>query len=293
MLKKGVLLYQGAAGKGGEDLATIVPLLSQRVEELIIKKSSKPGDLNNYIEQLDSTVETLWILGGDGTVHECVQALRDKEQIPPIGILPGGTCNDIARSLNIPMQMDLAVESSLNGEIRYFDLGLLRDRSFQNFAGIGLIAETSTNINPDGKELFGPLSYFASAWRTMKEAKQFTYSLTVDGEKISGEAFMVIVCNGRFVGTRELPFNELKMDDGILDVMVVKATGMQLFMEWYQRSRELEVESDGVEHYRGKEIVIETDDEMDVDMDGELIGKTPLHISLKERHIPFITNSSE
>ncbi|MDI5983050.1 diacylglycerol kinase family protein, partial [Amycolatopsis magusensis] len=95
------------------------------------------------------------------------------EKRPAVAILPGGTCNDFSRTLGIPQQMQKAAQMIVDGVEKKVDLIKAGDRYLLNFWGIGLIADTSNNINDKEKAVLGKISYFTSALRTLQQTDPF------------------------------------------------------------------------------------------------------------------------
>lgn len=292
--KTGAFLYNGAAGPDqlNEKLAVALPVLSQNVERLSVVQTLSREDLIQKVKEYGEAVEVLYILGGDGTVHDCVNAIVDVEDQPVIGILPGGTCNDFARMLGLPQNVGQAAQALVNGKETPVDLGHVDDQYFLNFWGIGLVTKTSENINPNQKNIFGVLSYFISAFKSMNATDTFSYKLTVDGVEYEEEGVMILVLNGRFIGTRQIPVPSLYVNDGNLDVLVVRNSNLQTFKELISLNQPWS-DSESFQqlfHTQGKDIKIETDKEMDVDTDGEIYSKTPGHIKVVPNKLRMLMN---
>lgn len=275
----GVFIYNGSAGPNelNGKLAASLPVLAQHVENLSVLQTKSREDLIEKVKAYGEKVEVLFLLGGDGTVHDCVNALMELEHQPVIGLLPGGTCNDFTRMLGIPQNIGQAANALVNGREGPVDLGKVDDRYFLNFWGIGLVTETSINIDPYQKDRFGVLSYFISAFKTMNDSNTFTYKLKVDGIEYEEEGVMILVLNGRFIGTRQIPVPSLYVNDGSLDVLVVKNSNLKTFRELLTLNQPW-TDSESFQelfHTQGKNIEVETKKELDVDTDGEIYLKTP------------------
>ncbi|PYZ92344.1 lipid kinase [Salipaludibacillus keqinensis] len=294
MYQKGFLLYNDKAGQddGQKNVGIAAGILSKKVEELTILKGKAPGDLEKICKEQGERADILFIMGGDGTVHECVNGLVDLNNPPIISILPGGTCNDFARSLNVPMTIAEASVFAVNGKQKKIDIGYMNDRSFSNFVGIGLITEASENIDQEAKERTGTLSYFMSAMRSMKETTPFKYKINLNDGEYEGDAVMIVAMNGAFIGTRALPFEDISLEDGKLNLFIVKEGGIAIFREWFQRKGLFGQEnvSENVTVMKGDQILMETEQPMKADSDGEIYLETPLKIGVKAQHLSFIAD---
>ncbi|MCA1037422.1 YegS/Rv2252/BmrU family lipid kinase [Bacillus infantis] len=286
--RKGMLIYNGNAGQKDieKSLAACVPVLSTELDSLILLPTKREGHARELCREYGSEVDVVFILGGDGTVHECINGLAPLEDRPAIGILPGGTCNDFSRTLNIPQNIRDAALAMISGEAEPVDIMQANEDYFLNFWGIGLVAEASENIKAAEKNLFGRISYFLSALRTIKEMEPFHASLIVDGEAIEEDAVMILLANGHYIGTNALPFENLDYNDGLADLFIIKDANLALMKE------ALTVDSmeanENILHYKGKEIQVSAEKRMEADMDGEVYSATPCRISVHEGHVQMI-----
>ncbi|MCR6105800.1 diacylglycerol kinase family lipid kinase [Salipaludibacillus agaradhaerens] len=294
MLKKALLLCNDKAGQGDvqKNIGIAAGILTEKVDDLTIRKGKKKGDLEEMCRKLDSEIELLIIMGGDGTVHECVNGLNELTAPPLIAIIPTGTCNDFARALNLPLTVAEAAIVAINGQKQKIDTGRVNDRTFTNFAGTGLIVDTSENINEETKALTGPLSYLISAVKTASDSRSFHYEIVIDGETMNGEAVLITVVNGRFIGTYELPFHNLSVQDGHLNVFLVKEGGLAVFKEWIQRKAfDALPDETTVIAKTAKTITLKTTETEKVDTDGDVYLQTPIEISIG-RPFTFMTDAT-
>ncbi|MCA0972811.1 YegS/Rv2252/BmrU family lipid kinase [Halobacillus litoralis] len=294
--EKGVLIYNGneEANEIDPQLSQTLPVIAQAVQQLTVIQTQSLDHLKEVCQSFGSEVDIFIILGGDGTIHECINYLAELEKRPVIGVLPGGTCNDFSRMLDMPQNLQQAAQAIVDGEEQQIDAGLTENGYFMNFWGIGLVTKTSFNIDENQKQRFGVLSYFISALKTVNQADPFEFKITVDGETMEGEAVMVLVMNGRFIGTRPLPVQSIQSDDGQFDVLIVKNSNLTLFKELMTMSQPGTDESrfQELHHKQGKKIRIEVDAVEDIDMDGEIKGNTPAELEVLPGHFTFINGQS-
>lgn len=290
--ERALLIYNGNAGKKDikQALGGAVPILSSHISNLMIIPTQKIGHAKELCQLHGADVDLAIILGGDGTVHECINGLSTLDHRPVIGILPAGTCNDFSRTLLIDQDIASAADQIIHGESIPVDVLKVDEQYSLNFWGTGLIAETSNHIRQTEKDHLGKISYFLSAIRTMKNMDPFTYRLDIDGERLEGEALLMIAANGNYIGTNMLPFKAITYNDGLADLFIIKHTNLALLKELFTtditvQSNELSQE---IIHYTGKSISISTEKEMDADMDGEVYTKTPSHITVLKHHVQML-----
>jgi diacylglycerol kinase (ATP) len=290
--KKALYIYNGNAGKKNvlDILNQTVGVISACCKELTIVATKEKGDAERICSEKGSSFDLVIILGGDGTVHECINGLSPLLKRPKVAVLPGGTCNDFSRSLNIPQNLEQAAELIFEGSVQNVDVVKEGENYFVNFWGTGLITDASENINDAIKGVLGRISYFISAIQTIQNAEPFNVKLTIDEEIIEEQAVMVLVANGRFIGTNELPLPSLELDDGLVDLFVVKEAGFQLFKELLtvKGSGVVDEKNQDIQHYQGKSLKIETEEVQKVDMDGEVYSNTPSELRVLKHHLQFI-----
>ncbi|MFD2923223.1 YegS/Rv2252/BmrU family lipid kinase [Halobacillus naozhouensis] len=290
--QRGIFVYNG--NMQGEDLeqslTVTLPVLAQEIKELTVIQTHSLGELRKVCYEYGPKVEVFVILGGDGTLHECINYLAPLESRPVLLLLPGGTCNDFSRVLGTPQNLQQAATQLLQGEEVKVDIGKADDRYFTNFWGIGLVTEASFNIDSEQKNRIGVLSYFISAIKTMNQTEPFSFTLRIDGETVNEEAVMVLVMNGRFIGTREVPLPDSQLQDGELDVLIVKNSNLTTFKELLTMNRPGADPSKFQElsHMQGQQVSIEVEAEKEVDMDGEIMGSTPARIEVLPNHFTFL-----
>ncbi|MFS0656339.1 YegS/Rv2252/BmrU family lipid kinase [Bacillus sp. 179-C3.3 HS] len=289
--KKAMLIYNGNAGQKNIEkiLGQTVPILSPHIDELILKPTREPQDAYHFCRIIDETIELLIILGGDGTVHECINGIGGLSRRPAVAILPGGTCNDFSRTLGIPQQMQKAAQMIVEGEKKKVDLIKAGDRYFLNFWGIGLIADTSNNINDKEKAILGKISYFTSAIRTLQQADPFRVHIQTEEEEWQEEAVIVLVINGQFIGTNKINLPNAAIDDGKVEILICRQTSFSALKEILTMNREeLEDFTGDLSLIQASRIQIQTDKEMDADTDGEVYMTAPASLKVLQQHVTFM-----
>ncbi|WP_057915622.1 diacylglycerol/lipid kinase family protein [Peribacillus muralis] len=292
--KKGMLIYNENAGKHklAKNLEGCLPVIAPHIDEFLILQTKEKGDAFRFCLDYGEDMDVVFVLGGDGTVHECVNGLSPLTKRPLFGILPGGTCNDFSRTLNIPQNVRQAADALVNGKVRPIDIGKANDAYFSNFWGIGLISDTSNNIDDQEKNQFGKIGYLLSAIRTIGDKAAFPFKVEYDGKHIEGEAIMILVMNGSFIGTNSLPFPMLNPDDGRVGVAILENASLSTFLEIITMKRtwtEDPGSDSGVTYVQASNVTIETEAPLSVDMDGENYSQTPASIKVLEHHLSVLT----
>jgi len=251
----------------------------------------KPGiELADLLAEVLSRKPTLVILGGgDGTISEAVDYLVD--QPVEVGIIPLGTTNNFARSLNIPLDIEGAVGAIVKRKAKPVDLGNVNGDYFTNVAGIGLSALIASNVTNTAKKRYGRLAYAITGFKQLLRHQSFTVTLSDKDRELQTnfETHQLIVANGRYHAGKQIA-SDAKLDNGKLIIFALGSRSKLSFawhtLDYYLgRRKQIAHESFVI----GNDIVINTSRPQPVELDGEVKLKTPLTIavapvSLKIRH---------
>jgi diacylglycerol kinase (ATP) len=234
-------------------------------------------------EVLGSGYQFLILGGGDGSVSSVVDFLANRDTV--LGLLPLGTANDFARTLEIPQAIEDACLTIAEGKVVDVDLGLAGDNYYVNVASVGLGVEATRALSPWLKKNAGPLAYPVAAVRTFFRHEPFSARLTFpDGDHRPEEyrrLLQVAVGNGRFYGGGMVVAPESGIDDRTLDIYAI-ALGRQrdlLGVARYLRSGDF-IRMDNVQHFRTSRVRLESEPELPINIDGELVTRTPQNFSV-------------
>jgi len=248
---------------------------------LVIHKS----DLRQRAAQATKAkVDVVIAVGGDGGVFQVVQGLAETKVA--LGVIPLGTGNLLAGNLGIPQEVEAAIKVILAGHSRRIDLGQLvignKRRVFSVACGIGFDAQVMAATEKSQKLRWGKLAYAAGVLRSRRHLRNTTHEITIDGQTFKLEAAQIFIANfgpGRSIKPRL----HIKPDDGLLDVVVVRASGpiSALLAGWEAlRLRRLGSSQGGhIFWTRAHEIRIKTPGRL-VEVDGSVIGSTPITVSI-------------
>ena len=244
---------------------------------LTVEQTREAGDGVRIARELAATHDRLFVLGGDGTVMDVATGLAEAGSSAPIGILPGGTGNQLARALSIPLSPSRAVGAVLRGSVRRLDLAILNGRRRVGIgAGMGLDAAMTAGATGRLKETLGVASYVVSATRAAWQPRRFGVRAEVDGRVIEREGVVAMVLNlGRiFNGLLEVAPGT-SITDGLLDLVIVDARTLRdalafSVIEMLMRRRRADPRWTFA---RGREVCIEAlDTSIPCQVDGDLIA---------------------
>lgn len=219
-----MVVYNPAAGRNGE-LEQVREALTDRGADLPwISTTTRDPGVGVARDAAEEGASAVIAVGGDGTARSCAEGLLGSGV--PLGLIPIGTGNLLARGLGIPIAVAESVAVALLGSTRMIDVGLANGEPFVVMAGMGLDARMIKDADPGLKSRLGPIAYLASAARHLRRPP-FAVSLVLDGDRErSYRATMVLVANlGELPGGVSL-FPDADPADGLLDVLIVEATGV-------------------------------------------------------------------
>lgn len=272
--KRALLLVNPKARRGGEAIDAVVGRLHRGGLDVTIEPFDALPEIARDIVRLRESADLIILCGGDGTIAS--GALAVVECGLPLGIIPLGTANDLARTLGIPMDLTQAADVILAGNVRKIDLGTVNGYAFFNVASIGLSADLAQGLEPKLKKRFGRFGYALAAAKVLMKAKPFTATIREKGEVTKVKTFQIAVGNGRHYGGGNVIEANAEIDDGHLDLYslelstVWKLAGMLRSFRSGTHGAWNEVRT-----ARCVEFDIETRKPMPVNTDGEIVTSTP------------------
>ena len=223
--------------------------------------------------------ERLVVCGGDGTIGETLAPLAGSHTA--LGLLPCGTCNDLARALDVPLQVEAAIDNLLHGEVRAIDLGRAGDRFFATIAAFGFDAEVNRRMDSVQGPLSGRPRYILEALRHLARYQPTWVRLCGDFGELEQEVLLVSTANARNYGGNLCVAPDADLGDGLFDVVVVDAVPrwailslmLRLFWQAHVRHPAVRVE-------RTARLALHTDEPHLVYADGDYLGQTPLVLEI-------------
>jgi YegS/Rv2252/BmrU family lipid kinase len=262
----------------------------QRIRLIAAHAVRDPRHLNQIVDQAVADGAPMVIVGGgDGSLSCSVDFVVGRDCV--FALLPLGTANSFARSLEIPLDLEDAVAAIANGRRRRIDLGLINGDYFANSAAMGLAPMIADSVPHRLKKYLGRVGYLLWAVWCLIRFRPFTARISVDGESRTFTALELRIANGRFHGGIEV-VDEAQgdgVDSGEIVVQVV--TGhykSRLIRNWFATIFRLASRHDTVEELRGRTIGIETRPSLKISVDGEVSGRTPAVVEVARKAIEVV-----
>jgi diacylglycerol kinase (ATP) len=232
-------------------------------------------------EAVEQGAEVVIAAGGDGTINGVINGLVGNPEVR-LGILPTGTANVWARETGISDISLLGPDLTTAGKVLVegvtipIDVGQAGDRYFLLVAGVGLDALVTRHINPELKRHTGALAY---AWTAIREALKYRgarFTLTVDGVRVTRNAWLVTISNSKLYALVPLAV-DARVNDGMLDIGVFTGRRwphiLRQVINIILRRHTMDPE---VEFLRGRQVHVQSRPRLPVHVDAEPISFTPM-----------------
>jgi YegS/Rv2252/BmrU family lipid kinase len=281
-----VLLIANPASRRGRKLAAQATRAFARANvHCDIVHTEYPGHASEIAASRHKGYDAVFSLGGDGTAMEVASAMADSGLF--VAALPGGTGNLLARALGTPLRIDRAVHALVHGKERRIDLGRLSNgQHFAVAAGIGIDVSMVQQTPKWMKRRFGVVAYAVmgsiAAVKTLMRRQLIRATVTVDGVSQTRDVTSVLVANfGGLLNDRITLGPAIQSDDGLLDVCLFAPRSLfdGIAVMWRLLRRDFS-EHPAMSYRKGSSIRIEADPPVEAQADGELIGLTPLEITV-------------
>ena len=260
----------------------------ERVETItrgaVIRATSRRGEAESIARRAAAEgFETIVAAGGDGTINEVVNGIAGTQAA--LGLLPMGTMNVFALELGIPSSnLGLCWEIIQKQNSRLIDMPRANHKHFVQLAGVGLDAQVVKETSRAFKRSFGPLSYLVSAAQIA--ARRPPRLFIESANAITEEGSFVLVGNGRLYGGPFPFFKNAVIDDGLLDVVIFKQLGYLEIIKYLQNvvfSSAIRLPE--VEYFQTERLRVASDENVPVEIDGELIGECPVEFQIQKQKL--------
>ncbi len=293
---------------GGGKVAEQWPILSNKLKEQGVNfdevfTTHRYHAVELVIAALRKGFRKFISVGGDGTIHEIVNGLMHQDEVPvgdvTLAVLPAGSGNDWTRMYGIPLDYDKAIANLIAGrtimqdlaKVTFLQSGVENTRYMVNIAGIGLDANICNRTNiAKAKGASGPGAYAKASFEALLGRTSVLTKVYADGHRFfSGKCFSIAVGIGKYSGGGMLQVPDAVADDGKIALMVARRLPKLKFVLLFKKLYTGEVYSiKEVSHTQAAEIKVVTEKPDRVEVDGEVVGTTPVTFSVIPRALRVI-----
>ena len=289
-MRQAVIIASLSSRHGKVDLDEARSLLLARGIE--VAESYASADHRELCRRVRSAVKSghrlIVACGGDGLQTSIVGELAHTKAV--LGVIPAGTGNSFAQSLDIKMSVKDAVDIIAKGKVAKVDLGVVNGTHFANFATIGLPSEIARRTPRSLKKWTGPLAYALAGAGPILTRRPFTCVIKWKRRKLKLDTHLVIVANGRFYGDMPL-LPKASLTDGKLSVFTTTGrsigdkvgTSIDLLRGDQTKRRD-------AEFFSASKLRVKTHKRQPIAIDGDYLGKTPAKFSVDKRALKVMVS---
>ncbi|MBD1930901.1 MULTISPECIES: lipid kinase [Cyanophyceae] len=279
MNRRALLLVNRHARRGKEALSQAFSKLKELGFDLQEESTEKPKQLPDIIRRWSDRVDLVIVGGGDGTLNAAVDGIVDTQL--PLGILPLGTANDLARTLAIPEALDEACQVIANGTQQRIDLGWVNGKHFFNVASLGLSVQITKQLTKEIKQRWGVLAYAVTAIRVVGRSRPFLAEIRSNGESIKVKTVQIAVGNGQYYGggmkiAEDAAINDQRLD--LYSLEIERAWEIIPLLPAMKQGQQADLP--GVRTIQSQEIEVYTNKRRPINTDGEITTYTPAKFRL-------------
>ncbi len=285
-MKKAMLIINPTSG--GEKALDYKEKLENKAKEYFeyveTKITEKANDATAFAEEASKeNYEAVIVFGGDGTVNEVISGIAEKDYIPKLGIIPGGTGNLITKLLEISQDIDEAIDQLDFNKTNAIDIGKANKSYFGYIFSVGSLPEAIHNVEIEDKTKYGVLAYAINTIKSVIKDEAFNIKIETENGSYEGEASQVLVLLSNYYADKKI-FEENK--DGYANILILKNASiiskLSLIPDLLKGDI---VENDNIEYIKAKDITISSDTKLESDIDGDRSDDLPVKITVLGNHI--------
>ena len=234
--------------------------------------------------------ELVVAVGGDGTLNEVVNGVMDVEWAGRLAVIPTGTANDFASGFEVPTDVEGALEVALEGRALEADVARANERYFINVSTGGFGATATEETPSEAKRLLGPWAYVVTGVKKFSELRPSKARFErPDAPDWDGEVMLFAVGNGKRTGGGSLLTPRAELSDGELDVLIVPGMPRMEFVALLPDLRAgTHVDNPHVLYFRTERLVVETEEPLSVNVDGEPLSGTRFDYGVADRRLTIM-----
>ncbi len=303
-----ILNPRAGSGRAAARLPEIRRALTQAGLAFDVRETSSPGHATQLAREAHRDgIETIAIVGGDGTTNEVAQAYLDSTGAPTAGpqlaLIPAGTGGDFRKTFGFDDSVDAAISRLKQRQLRRVDLGVVEceaadgartTHAFLNIMSFGIGGLTDRLVNAGPKWLGGKAAFFLGTIRALAVYRNAAVEVIVDGKPwLRGPVLNVAVANGQFFGGGMHIAPNADPSDGLFDIVALgdisPARSLTLTPKVYKGTHIGERQVLSCRGARVEARALKSEHEVLIDNDGETPGKLPIRVSLAQGAVSILS----
>ncbi|BDS90462.1 TPA: diacylglycerol kinase family protein [Streptococcus pneumoniae] len=293
-MKKAMVIINPTSG--GEKALDYKEKLENKAKEYFeyveTKITEKALDATHFAEEASrEQYDAVVVFGGDGTVNEVISGIDERDYIPKLGIIPGGTGNLITKLLAINQDIDGAIDELDFDLTNKIDIGKANDNYFGYIFSIGSLPEAIHNVEIEDKTKFGILTYAVNTMKSVMTDQVFNIKVETENGNYVGEASHVLVLLTNYFADKKI-FEENK--DGYANILILKDASIFSKLSVIPDLLKGDVVgNDNIEYIKARNIKISSDSELESDVDGDKSDNLPVEIKVLAQRVEVFSKPKE
>ena len=261
-------------------------------EQVDTRITQKAQDATNFATEASREhYEAVLVFGGDGTVNEVISGIAERDYIPKLAIIPGGTGNLITKLLEINQDIDGAIGELDFSSTNKIDIGKSNGNYFGYIFSIGSLPEAIHNVGIEDKTKFGMLAYAINTMKSVVTDQAFNIRVETEKGNYIGPASHVLVLLTNYFADKKI-FEEDK--DGYANILILKDASILTKLSVIPDLLKGDVVvNDNIEYIKARHIKISSDSELETDVDGDKSDDLPVEIKVLGQHIEVYSQPKE
>mgnify|MGYP001017383609 FL=1 len=261
-------------------------------EQVDTRITQKAQDATNFATEASREhYDAVLVFGGDGTVNEVISGIAEKDYIPKLAIIPGGTGNLITKLLEINQDIDGAIDELDFNSTNKIDIGKSNGHYFGYIFSIGSLPEAIHNVGIEDKTKFGMLAYVINTMKSVVTDQAFNISVETENGNYIGPASHVLVLLTNYFADKKI-FDEDK--DGYANILILKDASILTKLSVIPDLLKGDVVvNENIEYIKARHIKISSDSELETDVDGDKSDDLPVEIKVLGQHIEVYSQPKE
>ncbi len=280
-LPKQAILIVNAMSRSGADAFDEVSAKLEIAGVRLIEAHAitRPEEMDQTVIDAIARAPMVILGGGDGTLSSNVDHFVGQDTL--FAVIPLGTANSFARTLELPLTIDGAIDVIANGRAKRIDLGRIDGDYFVNAAAMGLSPLIADTVPHNLKRYLGMVGYLIWAVRSALHFRPFRLRVTLDdGTLVKAWATEARIANGRYHGGVEAVESQ-QLDSGVVVIQAV--TGKSVFglaWSWFATLFKLRHRAQTMTEWRGRKLRLEARPRQKISIDGEIAARTPVTVEV-------------
>ena len=273
------MLLNPNARRGAQALEVIGRLEAGGIA-VTVERFASPAEVSADIVARAPGADLIIVCGGDGTVASAGRGILQTGL--PMGILPLGTANDLARTLGLPSDIAAAADVIVRGRTARIDMGEVNGHAFFNVASLGLSADLARGLTAESKRRWGRFAYAIRAVQVLLAARSFHAEIVNRQGRTDVHTLQIAVGNGVHYGGGSMIHHDASISDGHLDLYSLDPRAvwkLALMVDTFRRGRHgvwAEVQT-----AKCVEFDVRTRRPRSVNVDGDIVTETPAHFVVR------------